>query len=100
MIKQAVEAALHAEMTDHLGHGKHAAEVRGSGNPRNELTAEAVQTTTVSVDLEVLRDRNGAFDPITVAKDTRRLTDFDDMIFSLYAKGITTRDIAENLEAT
>jgi len=100
MIKQAVEAALRAEMTDHLGYDKHAAEGRGSGNSRNGLTGKTVQTTAGPVDLEVPRDRNGTFDPMTVPKGTRRLTDFDDMIISLYAKGMTTRDIAEHLTAT
>jgi len=100
MIKQAVEAALRAEMTDHLGYDKHAVEGRGSGNSRNGLTGKTVQTTAGPVDLEVPRDRNGTFDPITVPKGTRRLTDFDDMIISLYAKGMTTRDIAEHLTAT
>ena len=100
MIKQAVEAALQAEMTDHLGYDKHAAEGRGSGNSRNGLTGKTVQTTAGPVDLQVPRDRNGTFDPVTVPKGTRRLSDFDDMIISLYAKGMTTRDIAEHLEAT
>ena len=100
MIKQAVEAALSAEMTDHLGYEKHAAEGRGSGNSRNGVTGKTVQTTAGPVDLDVPRDRNGTFDPITVPKGTRRLTDFDDMIISLYAKGMTTRDIAEHLTAT
>ena len=100
MIKRAVEAALHAEMTDHLGYERHAAEGRGSGNSRNGLTGKTVQTTAGPVDLDVPRDRNGTFDPITVPKGTRRLTDFDDMIISLYAKGMTTRDIAEHLTAT
>ncbi len=100
MIKQAVEAALRVEMTDHLGYEKHAALGRGSGNSRNGTTGKTVQTTAGPVDLEVPRDRNGTFDPVTVPKGTRRLTDFDDMIISLYAKGMTTRDIAEHLEAT
>ena len=100
MIKQAVEAALQAEMTDHLGYDKHAAQGRGSGNSRNGSTQKTVQTTTGPLDLEVPRDRNGSFDPVTVPKGTRRLTDFDDMIISLYAKGMTTRDIAEHIQAT
>lgn len=100
MIKQAVEAALHVEITDHLGYEKHAAEGRGSGNSRNGVTGKTVQTTAGPVDLDVPRDRNGTFDPITVPKGTRRLSDFDDMIISLYAKGMTTRDIAEHLTAT
>ena len=56
MIKQAVEAALRAEMTDHLGYDKHAAEGRGSGNSRNGLTGKTVQTTAGPVDLQVPRE--------------------------------------------
>ena len=100
VIKQAVEAALQVEMTDHLGYDRHAAEGRGSGNSRNGLTGKTVQTTAGPVDVAVPRDRNGTFDPVTVPKGTRRLSDFDDMIISLYAKGMTTRDIADHLEAT
>jgi putative transposase len=100
MIKQAVEAALHAEMTDHLGYERHAAVGRGSGNSRNGSSSKTVQTTAGPVELEVPRDRNGEFEPVTVAKGARRLTDFDDMIISLYAKGLTTRDIAEHLRQT
>ena len=100
MIKQAVEAALHVEMADHLGYDRHALEGRGSGNSRNGVTGKTVQTTAGPVPLEVPRDRNGTFDPITVPKGVRRLTDFDDMILSLFAKGMTTRDIAEHLMVT
>lgn len=100
MIKQAVEAALHAEMTDHLGYEKHDAVGRGSGNSRNGTTPKTVQTTAGPVPLDVPRDRDGSFEPVTVPKGTRRLTDFDDMIISLFAKGMTTRDIAEHLQVT
>lgn len=100
MIKQAVEAALHAEMTDHLGYEKHDAAGRGSGNSRNGTTPKTVQTTAGPVPLDVPRDRDGSFEPVTVPKGTRRLTDFDDMIISLFAKGMTTRDIAEHLQVT
>ena len=100
MIKAAVEAALRAEMADHLGYDRHDRVGRGSGNSRNGLTAKTVQTTAGPVGLEVLRDRNGTFDPVTVPKGVRRLNDFDDMIMSLFAKGMTTRDIAEHLKVT
>lgn len=100
IIKQAVEAALQAEMSDHLGYDRHAAEGRGSGNSRNGTTGKTIQTTAGPVPLDVPRDRNGTFDPVTVPKGVRRLTDFDDMIMSLFAKGMTTRDIAEHLAVT
>ena len=100
MIKAAVEAALRAEMADHLGYDRHDRVGRGSGNSRNGLTAKTVQTTAGPVGLEVPRERNGTFDPVTVPKGVRRLNDFDDMIMSLFAKGMTTRDIAEHLKVT
>ena len=100
MIRQAVEAALHAEMTDHLGYERHAPQGRGSGNSRNGVTGKTVQTTAGPVELEVPRDRNGTFEPVTVPKGVRRLTDFDDMIMSLFGRGMTTRDIAEHLQVT
>ena len=100
MIKQAVEAAATVELTDHLGYGPHAAEGRGSGNSRNGTSAKTVQTVAGPVGLAMPRDRAGTFDPVIVPKGQRRMGEFDDMVISLYAKGLTTRDIAEHLEQT
>jgi putative transposase len=100
MIKTAVESALQGEMTAHLGYDKYAVEGRGSGNSRNGSTGKTVQTAAGPAEISVPRDRAGTFEPVTVPKGTRRLTEFDDMILSLFAKGITTRDIAEWLEQT
>jgi len=100
MIKQAVEAAMNAEITDHLGYERYAVEGRGSGNSRNGTTTSTVQTNAGAVELDKPRDRNGDFDSVVVSKGTRRLSEFDDMVLSLYAKGMTTRDIAEHLEIT
>ena len=100
MIKQAVEAALQGEMTAHLGYERYAPEGRGSGNSRNGSTAKTVQTAAGAAEVSVPRDRAGSFEPITVPKGTRRVTEFDDMVIGLYAKGLTTRDIAEWLAQT
>jgi putative transposase len=100
MIKQAVEAALQGEMTAHLGYERYAAEGRGSGNSRNGSTAKTVQTAAGPAQIQVPRDRAGTFEPVTVPKGARRFTEFDDMVIALYAKGLTTRDIAEWLEQT
>ncbi|MGD7706087.1 IS256 family transposase [Microlunatus sp. Y2014] len=100
LIKQAVEAALQGEMTAHLGYEKYAVEGRGSGNSRNGATSKTVQTAAGPAEVEVPRDRQGTFEPVTVPKGARRLTEFDDMVISLYAKGLTTRDIAEWLAQT
>ena len=99
MIKQTLEAALRAEMADHLGYDKHWGEGRGSGKSRNGLTCKTVQTTAGLVHMQVPRDRNGTFNPVSVPKEIRRLNEFDDVMISLYAKEMTTRDIAEHLEA-
>lgn len=100
MIKQAVEAAAGVELTDHLGYEPHAAEGRGSGNSRNGATPKTVQTVAGPVGLDMPRDRAGSFDPVIMPKGQRRMTEFDDMVISLYAKGMTVRDIAEHLEQT
>jgi putative transposase len=100
MIKRAVESAMHAEITDHLGYERYAAEGRGTGNSRNGSTTSTVHTNVGPVELDKPRDRNGSFDSKVVPKGTRRLTEFDDMVLSLFAKGMTTRDISEHLELT
>jgi putative transposase len=100
MIKTAVEAALQGEMTAHLGYERYAAEGRGSGNSRNGSTSKTVATAAGPAEVSVPRDRAGTFEPVTVPKGSRRFTEFDDMVLSLFAKGITTRDIAEWLEQT
>ena len=100
MIKQAVEAALQGEMTAHLGYERYAPEGRGSGNSRNGSTGKTVQTAAGPAEVAVPRDRAGTFEPVTVPKGSRRFTEFDDMVIALYAKGLTTRDIAEWLHQT
>jgi putative transposase len=100
LVRQAVEAALQGEMTAHLGYDRYAAEGRGSGNSRNGSTTKTVQTVAGPAQVSVPRDRAGTFEPVTVAKGSRRFTEFDDMVIALYAKGLTTRDIAEWLGQT
>jgi putative transposase len=100
MIRQAVEAALQGELTSHLGYERYAVEGRGSGNSRNGSTAKTVQTAAGPAQVSVPRDRAGTFEPVTVPKGARRFTEFDDLVIGLYAKGLTTRDIAEWLEQT
>lgn len=92
-----VERALEAEMTDHLGYEPHAAEGRGSGNSRNGKTAKTLTTEQGDVIVEVPRDRNGTFEPQLVRKHQRRFTGFDDKILSMYARGMSARDIQAHL---
>jgi len=91
--KMTVEAALGAEMEEHLGYSKHSPEGHNSGNSRNGHSSKALKGDHGEVQIEVPRDRNSTFEPQIIRKGQTRLTEFDDQILSLYAKGMTTRDI-------
>ena len=95
--KSVLEAALDVEMTDHLGYEAHDPSGRGSGNSRNGTTRKTVQTDVGPVTIEVPRDRAGDFEPVVVPKHQRRLDGFNESILSLYAKGLTTGEIADHL---
>ncbi len=97
LVQQVLQGALEAELTDHLGYEPHAVEGRGSGNSRNGHYPKTVRTEIGDVAVKVPRDRNGDFDPVTVPVGSRRLTGLDQMVISLYAKGLTTGDIASHL---
>ena len=90
--------ALDAEMDTHLGYKKHSKEGDGSGNSRNGYSEKTVLTGDGEAQIKVPRDRNGEFEPAIVKKHARRLPLFNDQIISLYARGMTTRDIKSHLE--
>ena len=100
MVKRVLEAGLAAELTGHLGYEKHDRAGRGSGNSRNGSTPKRLQTEVGDVDVATPRDRNGTFEPQLVGKGERRLDGLADMIISLYAKGMTVRDIQHHLQST
>jgi putative transposase len=91
LTKVAVEAALNAELDDHLGYSKH--ETSGSENSRNGSTSKILRTEDGQFELNTPRDRHGSFEPQLVKKRQTRFTSMDDKILSLYAKGMTTREI-------
>ncbi len=89
--KALAERALNAEMDHHLaGDG-------GAGNSRNGYGRKSVVTDSGRIALEVPRDRQGSFDPLLIAKYQRRFPGFDDKIISMYARGMSTREIAGHL---
>lgn len=98
LTKRLVERALEAEMTEHLGYEKHAADGRNRRNSRNGRVAKRVRTDTSDVEIEVPRDRDGTFEPQLVPKRRRRLAGFDDKVLSLYARGMSTREIQGHLK--
>ena len=96
--KSLLEKALDAEMDHHLGYRKHEASGRGSGNSRNGKSRKTVLGEFGQTEVETPRDRNGTFEPKLVAKHQRRFPGFDQKIIALFAKGMTTRDIADTMQ--
>src|SRR5271167_1181235 len=95
LTKAVLETALNEEMTEHLGYEKHDPAGVGAGNIRNGTRAKTVLTdTTGPVELDVPRDRAATFEPQIVKKRQRRLTGVDEIVLSLYAKGLTTGEIS------
>lgn len=95
LTKTVLETALNEEMTEHLGYEKHDPAGAGSGNIRNGTRTKTVLTdTTGAVDLDVPRDRAATFEPQIVKKRQRRLSGVDEVVLSLYAKGLTTGEIS------
>src|ERR1700739_855580 len=91
--KALIERALGAELTEHLGYEKGDPAGRGSGNNRNGTSAKTILTEDGEVGIAVPRDRAGRFAPQPVAKGQTRFDGFDDKILSLYARGMTVREI-------
>src|SRR5215472_15623802 len=95
LTKTVLETALNQEMTEHLGHEKHGPAGNETGNVRNGSRSKTVLTeASGQVGIEVPRDRAGTFEPQIVRKRQRRLTGVDQMVLSLYAKGLTTGEIS------
>jgi putative transposase len=94
--KSVLETALNEEMTEHLGHEKNRApDERDSSNVRNGTRPKTVLTSTTGpVQIEAPRDRDGTFEPVIVKKRQRRLTDVDEVVLSLSARGLTTGEIS------
>lgn len=96
LMKMTVEAALGAEMENHLGYPK--GQKSKNKNYRNGSTKKKLKSNVGEFEISTPRDREGNFEPILVKKRQSRLTQFDDQILSLYAKGMSTRDIVATFE--
>jgi putative transposase len=95
LTKSVIETALSEEMTDHLGYEKHDPAGVGSENIRNGTRSKTVVSgNSGPVEIDVPRDRAGTFEPQIVKKRQRRLGEVDEMVLSLYAKGLTTGEIS------
>jgi len=98
LTKAIVERAMEAELTHHIGYEKHDPAGRESENKRNGRSRKKLKGDFGEVEIEVPRDRQGSFEPQIVPKHQRRFVGFDDKILSMYARGMTTRDIQGHLE--
>jgi putative transposase len=97
LTKALVERALEAEMTEHLGHDKHEAVTNASGNARNGKSRKTLKGEFGELPIEIPRDREGSFEPQLIPKHQTRWSGFDDKIISLYARGMTVREIQQHL---
>ena len=98
LTKAVLERAMQAELSHHLGYDKHDPKGNKSGNSRNGKSKKTLKGDFGTLPLEVPRDRNSTFEPQIIPKHQTRFTGFDDKILSLYARGMTTRQIKQHLE--
>ena len=98
LTKALIERALGAELTQHLGYEKHDPAGYHSGNSRNGTTPKTVSGDFGEITVETPRDRNASFEPQILKKHQTRFDGFDDKIVSMYARGMTTREIQGHLQ--
>lgn len=98
LTKLLVEKALDAEMAAHLGHSKHEPVINAAGNTRNGKSCKTLKGEFGELPIAVPRDRQGTFEPQLIPKHQTRWTGFDDKVISLYARGMTVREIQAHLE--
>ena len=97
LTKAVFEAALNAEMNPHLGHTRHGSVGNSTGNVRNGHSAKTISGDFGEVDIAIPRDRDASFTPQLLPKHQRRVPGFNERILSLYARGLSTREIAAHL---
>jgi len=97
-VKALAERALQAELTTHLGYEKHEAKGKNSGNSRNGASSKTVKGEFGEADITIPRDRSGTFAPQFIQKGQTRFEGFDAKILSMYARGLSTRDIQAQLQ--
>ena len=98
LTKALVERALAAEIESHLGHAKHEAVINPAGNARNGTSRKTLKGEFGELPIEIPRDRHGSFEPQLIPKHQTRWSGFDEKILSLYARGMTVREIQGHLE--
>ena len=98
LLKSSLENILESELSEHLGYEKNSPYGIHSGNNRNGKTQKTIKTDEGKIELSIPRDRNSTFDPVVVKKYEKTLGPIENKIISMYAKGMTTRDIQSHVE--
>lgn len=98
LITTSLEQMLESELSEHLGYERYSPKGRNSGNTRNGKTHKTLKNDNGQIEISVPRDRNGEFDPIIVKKYERTIGPIENKIISMYAKGMTTRDIQSHIQ--
>ena len=98
MFKDVLQEALEAEMDLQLGYDKYNISEKQVQNSRNGYSKKTVKTELGEIDLDIPRDRNGEFQPQIIPKYQRNITGIEDKIMALYAAGMTTRDISDQIK--
>jgi len=98
LISKTLEQMLESELTDQLGYERYSPAGKNNGNSRNGKTHKTLKNDNGEIEITVPRDRNGEFDPIIVKKYERTIGPIEDKIISMYAKGMTTRDIQSHIQ--
>ena len=98
LISESLEQMLESELTEHLGYERYSPVGKNNGNSRNGRTHKTLKNDNGEIEITVPRDRNGEFDPVIVKKYERTIGPIEDKIISMYAKGMTTRDIQSHIQ--
>jgi len=99
LTKALLERAMESELTHELGYEKNdKSSLKENGNRRNGTSSKKVRSKHGEIELDIPRDRNSEFEPVLISKHQRRFDGFDDLILSLYSKGVSTRDIRSHIE--
>ena len=98
MFGKTLEQMLEAELENELGYSKYNYQEKDTDNSRNGHSKKKVRSDYGELDLQIPRDRNSEFDPVVVPKNQRDISGIEDQIISMYAKGMTVRDIQEHLK--
>ena len=98
MFKDTLQEMLNAELDNELGYSKYNYKEKETDNSRNGYSKKTVRSTLGDIELDIPRDRKGEFEPEIVKKNQKNVTGIEDQIISMYAKGMSTRDISSHLE--